>query len=66
MWPDTAFSVARRSIQENLQIWKFLQLLIVIVNISAEAMNQDCLYSHKKARLSAKCGLLKVAIEQQK
>ena len=25
MWPATAFSVARRSIQENLQIWHFLK-----------------------------------------
>ena len=33
-------NVARRSIQENLQICKFLQLLIVIVNISAEAINR--------------------------
>jgi len=34
MWPATTFSVAPRYTLENLQIWNFLQLLIV--NISAD------------------------------
>jgi len=43
MWPATAFSVAHRSIQEDLQICNLLQL-ISAVNVSVETnLNQDCL-----------------------
>jgi len=46
MWPATTFSVARRSIQENLQIWHFFQLLIVNINA-------DC-WSYKSRLASAR------------
>jgi len=43
MWQATAFTVARGSIQENLQIWNFLQP--ITVNVRAEAnLNRDLLH----------------------
>jgi len=42
MWPATAFTVARGSIQENLQIWNILQLITVDVRAEAN-LNWDLL-----------------------
>jgi len=58
MWPVTACSVARESIQEKPQIWNFLQLYTV--NINADVSLTEICFTYKKERLPAKCDLLKV------
>jgi len=54
MWSATAFSVARGSIQEILQMWNILQLVTVNVGVEAN-LNLDLLQTIR--------GLLKVASE---